>query len=191
MFSNSLFLLFPSVFLFFLYDSLFTILRIQSFLVDNLFLPEKLTVSEERKLRGNVSGCESGNGSGVWRDIGEFLDHQSTGNSVSFVSGVAYDENNDYGNIIDDSEVHLKTRNEELNGDNNNNNNNDNNSKGKSEEKREECNDNNLNENIFGKCNNSNNNNTTRKRTLEPADSSISNTETVQTVNIVKIVAHL
>ena len=183
MFSNSLFLLFPSVFLFFLYDSLFTILRIQSFLVDNLFLPEKLTVSEERKLRGNVSGCESGNGSGVWRDIGEFLDHQSTGNSVSFVSGVAYDENNDYGNIIDDSEVHLKTRNEELNGDNNN--------KGKSEEKREECNDNNLNENIFGKCNNSNNNNTTRKRTLEPADSSISNTETVQTVNIVKIVAHL
>ena len=169
--------------------------RIQSFLVDNLFSPEKLSVSEERKLRGgNATGCDSGNGSGVWRDIGEFLNHQSSGNSVNFISGIAYDDNNDYGKIIDDNESNFISKGEEVNkGDDNGDN------KVKSGE-RKEGNDSNTTENNINNNNNNNNNNsnknnsnnnTTRKRTLEPADSSINNTETVQTVSIVKIVAHL
>lgn len=158
-------------------------------------MPEKLSISEERKLRGgNVNGCDSGNGSGVWRDIGEFLNHQSSGNSVNFISGIAYDDSNDYGKIFDDNESNLNSKGEEVNnkGDSNGDN------KVKSGE-RKEGNDNNTPENNNNNNNNSHNNsnksnsnnNTTRKRTLEPADSSINNTETVQTVNIVKIVAHL
>ena len=192
-YSIYLFLSFPFLIILFL---LF-FFRIQSFLVDNLFLPEKLSISEERKLRGgNINGCDSGNGSGVWRDIGEFLNHQSSGNSVNFISGIAYDDNNDYGKIIDDNESHVNGEGEEVNkGDNNGDN------KGKSGGRKEgnennnnkntNDNNNNNNNNNNDKSNHNNNSNTTRKRTLEPADSSINNTETVQAVNIIKIVAHL
>ena len=204
--------MFFSFFLFFL----FFFFRIQSFLIDNLFLPKKLSVSEERKLKGNLTGCESGNNSGVWRDIGEFLNHQSHGNSVNFISGIAYDGNNGYGEIIEDGDLNLKNRNEEENDDNHNSynnnnsssssgnhsNNDNNNNKEMTENNMEEeegsdkntnvtnnnTNNNNTNNNSTNNKNNSNN--STRKRTLEPTDSSI-NTETTQTINIVKIVAHL